>query len=179
MPLFPLGYMRTIRKAAMNKITKEKLIEKLIERKGSTFVAFRALTEAQKSKAKDAEKVYKLSWVNGIFNFNYENSVNNQIEREGKEIEFTAKPRQWGRHVALGVIEHKGRYYLQVKVERALAKPRFFWRGRNVAKAMVAHLLRESSASNQPCDKEIVCRDYSIDNLISISMDGKRYRLVE
>lgn len=158
-------------------ITKNDIIEAIKSRKGAAFITFYALTEAQKSAAKNAQKVYKLSRVNGIVNFVYENSVNNQLRREGKEFAFTAKPRKWGVHVSPSIIEHKGKFYLQVKVERTLGKPKYFTNGKLVNKAEISHLLKESRASGQPCDKEVILRDYSFDAITSLSMDGKCYKL--
>lgn len=43
--------------------------------------------------------VEKISTVNGMINFNYENSVNNQREREGNEEVFESAPRQWGKRL--------------------------------------------------------------------------------
>lgn len=43
--------------------------------------------------------VEKVSTVNGMINFNYENSVNNQREREGNDEVFESASRQWGKRL--------------------------------------------------------------------------------
>ncbi len=78
------------------KVTLSELANKLKEIDGSSASAFWMLCETDARLKKTGnpyrdEKVTKLSRYNGLLNFNYTNSVNNQLEREGKEANFEAQ----------------------------------------------------------------------------------------
>lgn len=166
-------------------ITTAQAVEIIRNLKGATFIAFQAFTEAQKSKAKGAQKVFKASNVHATAEWNYQNSVNNQLQREenGKAGKFEAKPRAWGEHETLSLVWHKGEPYLHVKVNKALTSPRYFVNGQPVDKAEVSHLLRPPSPKPETQEsvglkKEVVCRDYKLSSIRELRLKGKRYILV-
>ena len=43
--------------------------------------------------------IYKVALMNGFVNVGYQNCVNNQLEREGKDTDFTAVESKWGERV--------------------------------------------------------------------------------
>ena len=49
-------------------------------------------------------------------NVDYENSVNNRLEKAGKERDFVSKPRTWGQYMndSNSIVLHKGKHYLHV-----------------------------------------------------------------
>jgi len=164
-----------------NLITQSDLVNVIrsLKGKGATFFSFQTVTEAQASQAKSAEKVLKFSYVNGLLEWNYENSVNNQLKREENPnaSTFQAKPRKWGKHETLSLVWHKGEPFLHVKVEKALEKPRYFFQGKEVSKEEIGHLLKESAPSATQAEvgieKEVIPRDYSFSSIREIRLDGK------
>jgi hypothetical protein len=127
--------------------------------------------------------ISKLSVVNGFTGFDYESSVNRQLGREEKETDFSAQARKWGVRVSPALVENHGDFYLVLKVERT-RKPVYLTK-RNPAmpwlitpKETVAPYLPPSRpALNQGTDKEIVYRNYKLENLVSVSLNGERYRI--
>ena len=67
-------------------------------------------------------KVTKIANVGGMVGYCYENSVNNQLEREAKEAEFKSQS-LWhgkGKRISLALSTHveKGTYYLTYKAQQ-------------------------------------------------------------
>lgn len=168
----------------MNLITVPELKEILLNRKGATPIAFSAITDTKAKKTGNPyAAVLKFSAVQAMTGINYENNVNNQLAREGKEADFVAQERTWGENVNGSLVVKGDKSYLVARVLRA-KKPVFIVKGRDgklstIAKAAIAHLLpAERKAENQGTDKEVVYRNYSLENIRSISIDGKKYQLV-
>ena len=135
------------------------------------------------------KRIFTLSRVNGWLG-SYESMVNRKLAKTGKEqLTFTAKPRQWGERVSLALVVHtkKGEtapsYYLSSI--RLHSKP--FWLERKpegilapLAKAFFACFIPPHEApTNQGLDAgdEIEPRDYALENVASIALGGKRYRI--
>lgn len=166
-------------------VTRQELKDLLATQKGATMVTIISHTDPATRKG-DKGKVVKQSTTNGVINWNYEGSVNRQQKREGGEGTFQAKPRKWGQKIeGTCLIEHKGNYYLELKVERAL-KAEYFERrpdGSLVAttKEAIAAILpkKRSSAPSQGVNKEIILRDYKLTNIVILRMGGKEYHIVD
>jgi len=63
----------------------------------ATFVALETLTDARARKTGNPHpKILKRSRIQVVIGHRYENSVNNQRAREGKEADFEASPRNGG-----------------------------------------------------------------------------------
>jgi hypothetical protein len=167
----------------MNNI--EKITSAIINNanKGTTAIAFEAETTPRMRKTNNPYfgKVKKVAHVGGLIGTNYENSVNNQLNREGKDANFTAKPRKWGVRDSEHrfIIHHKGEVYLSVKPQQTNAKTRFFntETGEEIAKETLKPWLQESSkpATQDNLDKEIPERDYKMSALKNISIGGKKF----
>ena len=80
----------------MLNITLKKLIEIISSKKRAQIITIKTLT---KPKTKDNVDLVKESTVNGVINFNYQNSVNLQLKRENKNFTFVSKERKWGEHI--------------------------------------------------------------------------------
>lgn len=127
--------------------------------------------------------VAKLSVVNGFTGFDYEASVNRQLGREEKETDFSASARSWGTVVSPTLVENKGEYYLRLKIE-STRKPVYLTKRTPAnpwlvtAKETVApYLPPVNHATNQGTEKEIVYRNYKLSGLVSVSMNGEKYRI--
>ena len=119
----------------MATMTRSDLVEKMKGRKGAFFVTIVAETDPRLLKTDNPYVgTTKISRVNGLLNWIYENAVNNQRFRENQPLDnngeveqFTALPRKWGVRVkredgtVTPLVEHKEKQYLELKVQQALA----------------------------------------------------------
>jgi hypothetical protein len=163
--------------------------------KGTTPISFVSETVPSLLKKSTVDKtpnpyignILKISFVGGLIGTNYENSVNSQLGREGKEKDFVVQERKWGvrdsehrfliRHTKKG--ETQERFYLSVKPQQTHRKPIYVHKDtRQVIPTENLHPFL--SKSKKPLtqvnvDKEIMERDYEISNLKSISIGGKKF----
>ena len=117
--------------------------------------------------------------MDGLVGFDYENSVNNQANREGKG-EREAKARKWGVLTANRLfVTHKDKYYLQMKVQ-STSKPVYrLPDGTEVDKAELEQWLQKSSKSSTQADlnKEVVLRDVKMENIAGMRLDKESYSI--
>lgn len=127
-------------------------------------------------------ELLKVSYINGIINFNYAAAVNKQREREGKEADFVPSPRKWGTRLkdspfishVLKTGEHK--LYLEVKIEKSINHIYYIPSIKKIiSDNEVKPYLREKPESKQDVEKEIVLRDYNVANIAAITVDGQGY----
>lgn len=145
-----------------------------------------ALTEPEMRKTGNpyVGKVRKLSRVNG-FIADYENMVNNQLAREGKDqLTFNAKPRKWGERVSLALVRHVKDGEVKHYVSFVPQHSRPIWLLATalglmpVVKSMFAKWIPEHrEPTNQGTDKAIEPRDYNLANVSSFRVGGKAYRI--
>lgn len=161
----------------MKVITKQDFRAMLEGMKGATFATLITLTDPNlKKTGNNLGKVEKVSRVNVTLAFNYENAVNRQREREGAEKDFEAAPRQWGKKIHPMLVEHKGKIYLEAKVERSLGHHYQDENGKEIPEEMVKPFLpAKSSSSRQGTEKEIPVRDYALDSIVSVAIAGEEY----
>ena len=159
--------------------------------RGATFATIVALTEPALTGGKSCPfkgRVFKVSRVNGVLWHNYANSVNNQREREGGASDFAAQPRKWGERVPhTSIVEHTNKtgafkVYAELKVERSLGH-RYVWAdGRELDTAehdaLATWLRKSKQAETQQTEKEIILRDYNLENIVAINIDGSQYVIV-
>lgn len=172
-------------------ITKEDLVQVMTESesRGTTFVSFEAETDARcvKKNRETGEprpeewgaKILKRSRVNGVLGYDYENSVNNQRSREGKDSDFQKEERRWGVRLDRVWVSHKGELYFTIKVERSLESPRYFTEsGVEIpAEDVKPYLPKKSSSSRQGTDKEIIHREYKLSSLRGITINKVSYEI--
>lgn len=155
---------------------------------GTTTIGFESLTEPSMNKTNNPffGKVLKVSSVGGMIGYDYENSVNNQLGREGKEKTFVSQPRKWGvrdenhpflvRHTKKG--ETVERFYLSVKVQQSNKKPIYLDKEtlEVIPTEKLRPYLKESKKPNtqEDLDKEIIIRDYEISTLRKMSIGGQK-----
>jgi len=144
--------------------------------KGAKPVTITTKTDPGKSKAHKG-KCHKLSRVNGMVNWHYENSVNRQREREGLEQDFQVQPRKWGMRIAgTPLVEHKGNLYLEMKVEKVLDTSYMLADGTPCKReAVEQHLRPHRSPTNQGVTKSVILRDYRLDSITTLKMGGVQY----
>lgn len=165
-------------------ISPDELADLLRNARGATIVTVEARTEprllarhpvsGQPNPLKG--NLIKVSRVNGIINWGYEGSVNRQRAREEMTPDFEALPRKWGfRLPGTPLVEHDGRLYLELKVERSLDHRYETFDGLELDSADVEAYLPQRSASRQGVSRQVILRDYALDNIISIRMGGMTY----
>lgn len=168
----------------MQIITKQELKDNLMNMKGgANIVSIVTKTTPRMRKTDNPfyDKVEKVSKVNGIINWRYSNAVNNQRKREGKEDDFQAVERRWGQRIkGTPLVEHKGKYYLEMKVERKLNSEYIHKeKGEKLdMEQLGAFLYTNSSSKRQNLEKEVVLRDYKLDSIDTIKMNGEEYKVV-
>ena len=115
------------------------------------------------------------------YGFHYANSLDNQAVREGKQIDFDVKPRKWGTRIkGTPLVEHTkkdGSYhlYLEAKVEKVNSTKYVLADGTEIAKDEFAEYMTPPSApstTQDGLDKEIILRDYALENIVSFKGDG-------
>jgi hypothetical protein len=166
----------------MKLLTTVALATKLSEIRGATFATLICETDARLKKTGNPfGQVQKVSRVNVCLGFQYEAAVNRQRTREGAEADFEAAPRQWGNRVpGTFLVEHKGRTYLETKVERSLEHAYITADGRELSDADVAPFLpARKDSGRQETDKAILVRDYALDSIRSISFGGESYVMLQ
>jgi hypothetical protein len=139
-----------------------------------------------KEKCPFGESVIKISRMNGILNFNYENAVNSQRKREGAALTFKAAKPAWyesieqGGKFLKGVVRSKANHsdeYLKLKLEKVLATTYVSaTTGKPIEPELLTPYLSESTGGiKQDLNKPIIPLTISLNNLLSFVCDGNRY----
>jgi len=161
-------------------VSKDELVKVLMAVKGPTPATITATTLVKMNKRNNPyhEKVYKTQDSNVFINFNYANSVNKRLVKEGKEANFEAKPRKWGVHVpGTPLILHKDNYYLEAGyLTKNTPKVTYTMDGEEVEKAVFENYLpARKPSTTQGLEQEVVMRDFKIENIKKVKVGGKVY----
>lgn len=171
----------------MKYVTRNELAEKIKTVTGSTIVKMVSHTEVRMNKtANPYLGATKVSTINGSLGWNYENVVNNQLERENKEREFSAQPPKGKLHTDCKhfLIDEKTgtKTYLVIfplpkSEERKLEEPtRYFFKGKEIDKEVLTPFLVKSyKPQSQGTDKAIIYRTYNFDNIVSMRLLSEDY----
>ena len=157
--------------------TKQNILQALINYVGHSFVGLTMLTDARAKKTGNPYgKILKKTKLTANIGFHYKNSLANQAKREGKDVEFDIQPRRWGvRMENTPLVQHKGKYYLECKVEDVQSVEYFTEEGQALTKEQVEEFLptKRHSSTQAPLDKKVILRDVAIENILSLRM-GKQ-----
>ena len=163
-------------------ISEVKFIKTIDEQvKGTSFVTIYAETIPKIKKTGNPFKtVYKRTKMTGVIGFDYGNSLNKQASKDGLG-DREAKPRAWGTLSDNRIwVEHKGKKYLQMKVESS-SSPIYLDENRNeIPKEKIAPFLyeRNVTSSQQDLSKEIVVRDISVSNITSVVFNKNHWHVI-
>lgn len=154
--------------------------------KGAKPLTISAFVDARPKKTGNPfAAIRKLSKVNGMTGANYEASVNRQQDREMGELApgFEAKERKWGDRVSPALVEKDGKWYLAIQ-PRSTAKPLYFTQKtgepfKHTAKETIAHLLpaQRDNGAAQGVEQAVIYRNYSLENIAAVTIDGESYRI--
>lgn len=154
--------------------------------RGVSFASIQSVTELDMRKTGNPfhGKIAKVSKILAIVgNWNYERSLENQAKREGVETEFEIKPRKWGfRLNDSGIVEHKGRMYLECKVEKSFDSRIVWSNGQYLSHTEIDAVrsfmpIRKESSTQDSIEKKIILRDYAFDSIRKIKLNGLTYRI--
>lgn len=181
----------------MATMTYAELTEKLMDRKGCFFTSFITQTrpkllKKKKEKVIDAEgnivevislntfgDVEKVAHINVGCGKIYENSVNNQRQREDKPTDFVSEPLPWGQWVkrddgsVTTLIEHKGKLYVRLEVQKSVQRQYQDANGNVLeTKAVEKFLPDRDEGKRQEVDSPVIVRAYALENIKQIIADG-------
>jgi hypothetical protein len=164
----------------MRTLTRNELIGFLTGIRGATFATLTTETEPKLLKTGNTlGTVRKVSRVNVCLGFQYEAAVNRQRVREDGTPDFESAPRQWGERIPGTVlVSHKGKTYLETKVEKSLDHKYLGTNGTVLADELIAPFLPKKGATRQGTEKEIIVRDYDIGSIRHVSCKGEEYVIV-
>jgi hypothetical protein len=130
--------------------------------------------------------ILKVSYINGIINFDYAAAVNKQRVREGKEPDFIPKPRNWGVHIPDSpfishVLKKTGEHklYLEVKIERAIDHIFYSITQKKIFEDNIVRPFLKLSSDAQDLEKGIVYRTPEVKNIITMTFDKQGYFIKE
>ena len=168
------------------------LVSVLSTRKGAFFATIVAETEpAMRKTGNPFVGATKISSVNGLLNWIYQNSVNNQRARENQPLDaqgevehFTPVSRKWGKRIVrqdgsvTPLVEHNGQFYLELKIQKSLGHEYRLGSLTIDSKDIEPFLPQRTEGARQMVDNPVILRDYRIDNIRQITMDGTVYDVV-
>lgn len=175
----------------MPTLSRAELVEKMQNRRGAFVATIVAETvPAMRKTGNPYVGATKISRVNGLLNWIYENAVNRQRCRENTPVDangevehFEAAPRKWGQRIrrddgtVTPLVEHKGKHYVELKVERSLGYE-YRHNGQPVdAEAIEEFLPDRKEGARQEVENPVILRDYSIENIRQITIDGIVYEI--
>ena len=154
-------------------LTFDELRDSLLTFKGAVIVTIHTDTVPTMNKTGNPYVgARKRSKVNGMINWIYECAVNRQRIREGLTADFQAYPRKWGQRIkGTPLVEHNGKYYLEMKVQAANSV--YYVGQQEIPSADITPYLRPLSKSRQGVAKEIILRDYALENIRGVTYGGE------
>lgn len=166
------------------KISKDQLLEMIANwNYGAQPASIQYVTSPKINKAGKQlfGNIIKVANVGCILGFNYENSVNNQLERENKETDFQSKP-IWngkGKHITALLIEHveTGAKYLAYKYQQTFRSFHFDGNLNPLAFTQIKPFFYDSTPKNQGVNEgnEIHCRFIALDNIKKVKFRKTTY----
>lgn len=168
------------------KITRNQFIEMLRTwNHGAQPVSIQYITEPKLNKEGKMKfgSVTKIANVGGMVGYVYENSVNNQLERENKERDFVSQP-LWngkGKRISTALSTHieKQTFYLTYKAQKTFKS---FYMD-NVLNLIPIALLKpffpqSDPAKYQGTEKAVYHREIGIENVRRFKMKRTTYELI-
>jgi hypothetical protein len=154
--------------------------------KGAQPVSIQYVTEPKLTKEGKAlfGTVTKIANVGGMIGYNYENSVNNQLERENKEREFMAQPLWKGKgkrlSAALSTHIENGTFYLTYKAQQTFRSLHFDSALNFIPYLVLKPFFPSSLPTNQGVNEgsEIHHREIKIENVRKVKIQKTTFELV-
>mgnify|MGYP000944913745 CR=1 FL=1 len=169
------------------KITKNQLVEMLINWNfGAQPVSIQYITEPKLNK--EGKQIFgnvtNFANVGGMVGYCYENSVNNQLEREQKEKDFVSKP-LWngkGKRINLAISTHveKGTFYLTYKAQQTFKSFHFDANMNLIPYSALKPYFPDAKPKNQGVEagNEVHHREISIENIKRLKLKKTTYEII-
>jgi hypothetical protein len=118
-----------------------------------------------------------------VTGFDYENSVNNRREKEGKEKDFEAKE-NWMEFISNGLVTDKStgtKFYLRYQYQKdSKLEQEFLFNGNPILKQLFeSYMTQRSEYENQGLNNPLQFQVVNLDNVMEISINKERYELVD
>lgn len=164
-------------------ITLPELTSRLLDYRLCRFVGLLAVhtPEMRQRNNPFAGKVLKLSRVNGCVNWKYAAAVNRQRKREEKPADFVPAERVWGNRITqCPLVIHlsdRAHFYLEMKRERV---ERWYFDTESLQPIPEVELmpyLPRRAKSRQKLDREVCLRDYRLDHIAELTVDGETWAI--
>lgn len=132
--------------------------------------------------------IFKLSRKYKIITgFDYENSVNNRLGREEKEMDFESQKPKWFEMISKGLVTDRktqSKFYLRYQYlkDSVIGTPEHFFNGEKVEKELFESFLTnrdyDNQYSNQGLDDTLNFQVCDLNNILYLTLGGEHYRLV-
>jgi len=127
--------------------------------------------------------IVKRETLNGTIGYNYGNAINRIADKEGKE-EREAKRHPWGdmdKKRLFRIHRRTGKHYLSMQVKNVTVHGFFLPDGTEVNEEQIRAFIpqKTKSSSQIDLDKEVIARDYGMDNVRAIKAFGHIYEIPE
>jgi len=168
-------------------ITHKELVEMLLNWNfGAQPASIQSITEPVINKEGKARfgAVTKIGSVNCIIDFNFEDAVNRELKKEGKEADFkvSALWKGKGKHINRRLVEHveTGVKYLAYKYQRSLRSLYFDSVLNFIPTAIMKQYFYNSKPTNQGVEegREILPRTLKIENIRKLKFRKMTYNIV-
>lgn len=160
-------------------MTSQELYNAIASIKGVTFASVVTLTDPDMNKTNNPfyGKVKKYSRASILIgNWSYENSVKKQATREGLDADdIEIQPRKWGNRIqGTSIVEHKGNFYLEAKIEKYIDVHYVDENGVTIDKELLKPFLRKHNDSGTQVDieKKIQLRDIKFESIVEMKFNG-------
>ena len=175
-------------------ITRTELVNLLRGVETPQFVSMVTLTDVDMNKYKDFKKegktnpnpyfgqVKNLSRKYKIITgFDYERSVNNRLEREGKETNFEGQG-NWFDVISKGLVQNKkdlSKYYFRYQYQKdSTTEQEYLFNGNPIEKQLFeSYMKQKGNYENQGLDNPLMFQVVSVDNVLELTMNGTRYTI--
>jgi hypothetical protein len=100
----------------------------------------------------------------------YERAVNDQLQSEGKEENFTSQSRTWGTNIGNGLVEHSGKFYVSyMPVEHVSTE--YLLDGEPIQKSLLEEFIPAvKSSGNQGTDSVVIFRSVQVSNIVELDI---------
>lgn len=168
----------------MKTITKMQLVILLASITTNTFIHMVTRTKVRMRKTGNPyfDQIFKVRSGNYLVGNNYENRVNSNLEKEGKDADFVASKNNVGDHVTKVLLhnENTGKYYLQYeRFDNSPIETVYHYNGLPIEKAKFERFISGSNNyENQGLDKTVKVMSVTVDNILMITVNGTKYHVV-
>lgn len=168
-------------------ISRSELVDMLMNKKGATIATFVMQTEPKMRKTNNPYygKVKKISRVNVMLNFHYDEGVKRRLVKENKSISGFKQGTSWHEPVLSGGLltpfcrhRQNGSLYVRCMELNRLASSYRDAAGNEVDYTDIEPFLQKSkSYSNQGLDNPLVFLTYKVDSIKYITINKHTYRI--